>query len=543
MIAQIAPAALRARLTESESEVALLDVREQGAFARGHILLASNAPISRLEIDAPRLVPRRSAAVVLCDGGDGVARRAAEALIRFGYREVAVLDGGVAGWSAAGFALFEGVYVPSKAFGEFVEAAWGTPHLSADELARLRADGQNVVVLDSRPMSEYRHMSIPGGIDVPGADLVQRIRDLAPDPDTLVVVNCAGRTRSIIGAQSLINAAIANQVAALANGTMGWSLAGYELEHDQARVPPPLSDAARAWAQQAAARVAARFGVRTIDHATLARFREEAEARTLYLCDVRAPEEYAAGHLPGALCTPGGQLVQATDACLGTRNARVVLVDDDGVRATMTASWLIQMGWRDAFVLRGGLCGDLELGPERTEVLGLDDGSIDAAVNPATLARMAEGDGVRILDLADSRAYRTGHIPGAWWVSRARLAHDLASVPPAPAHVLTSPDGILARLALAEVRRLVRAPVQVLADGTETWRAAGLPLSGGAEHLAGAEDDVYLRPYDRAPEQAPQAMRDYLRWETALVPQLERDGTIVFPSFRCTRCGTVREPR
>ncbi|MGH6918713.1 MAG: rhodanese-like domain-containing protein, partial [Geminicoccaceae bacterium] len=144
----------------------------------------------------------------------------------------------------------------------------------------------------------YRHMSIPGGIDVPGAELVHRVRDLAPDPDTLVVVNCAGRTRSIIGAQSLLNAGIANRVAALANGTMGWTLAGHELEQDQARVPPPLSETGRAWAQQAAARVAARFGVRTIDHATLARFCAQAEARTLFLCDVRAPDEYAAGHLP-----------------------------------------------------------------------------------------------------------------------------------------------------------------------------------------------------------------------------------------------------
>ncbi|HZA67281.1 MAG TPA: rhodanese-like domain-containing protein, partial [Geminicoccaceae bacterium] len=231
MIAEIAAAALRARLTDHEGEIALLDVREQGVFARGHILLASNAPASRLEIEVPRLVPRRGAPVVLCDGGDGLALRAARTLCRFGYRDLAVLDGGIAAWRAAGYALFEGIHVPSKAFGEFVEATWGTPHLSALELSRLRDAGRDVVVLDSRPMSEYRHMSIPGGIDVPGAELVHRIHDLAPDPDTLVVVNCAGRTRSIIGAQSLINAGIANPVMALENGTMGWTLAGCELEH------------------------------------------------------------------------------------------------------------------------------------------------------------------------------------------------------------------------------------------------------------------------------------------------------------------------
>ncbi|MGH6918895.1 MAG: rhodanese-like domain-containing protein, partial [Geminicoccaceae bacterium] len=90
---------------------------------------------------------------------------------------------------------------------------------------------------------------------------------------------------------------------------------------------------------------------------------------------------------------------------------------------------------------------------------------------------------------------------------------------------------ILARLARVDLGPLVRAPVAVLADGTEGWRRAGLPLSSGPEHMAGAQDDVHLRPYDRPPEQVEQAMRDYLRWETALVPQLERDGTLTFPGF------------
>ena len=533
MSARIAPAALRARLQEDGREIALLDVREQGAFARAHILLATNAPLSRLEIDVPRLVPRRAAPVVLCDSGEGLAGRAAAILARHGYSDLAVLEGGIEAWRDAGFMLFEGVHVPSKGFGEFVEATYGTPHIAAEELRRLGATGRKLVILDSRPLSEYRQMSIPGGIDVPGAELVHRVRDLAPDPETLVVVNCAGRTRSIIGAQSLINAGVENRVVALENGTMGWTLAGQRLEHGQGRVPPALSEGGRAWAKAAAARVAARFGVRTIGRDALTRWREEDEARTLYLCDVRLPEEYEAGHLAGARCTPGGQLVQATDAYLATRGARVVLVDDDGVRATMTASWLIQMGWRETYVLRDGLCGELERGPERLEVLGLDEREIQAALSPATLARMLEDDALRILDFADSRTFREGHIAGAWWLSRARLREDLPEIPPGVRYVLTSPDGLLARLALVEVGRLVDAPVHVLAGGTEAWRASGLPLQAGAERMAGNPDDVvYLRPYDRPPEQAEHAMREYLAWETALPSQLARDGTLTFASYR-----------
>ncbi len=532
MVGTIAPAALHERLRQNQGELALLDVRTAGAFARGHILLASNAPLDRLEIDAPRLVPRRGAAVVLCDDGSPgepgtAARRAAATLARFGYTDLDVLDGGVRAWQAAGHALFEGVYVPSKAFGEHIEAVCGTPHIDAEELARLAAAGTDLVILDSRPFDEYRRMNIPGGIDVPGAELVHRIQDLAPDPRTLVVVNCAGRTRSIIGAQSLINAGVANRVVALENGTMGWTLAGHPLEHGQARLPPPPSEAGRAWAREAAARVRDRFGVAMIDHPTLARWRAEADAQTLYLCDVRSPEEYAAGHLPGALCTPGGQLVQATDGWLGTHGARVVLVDDDGVRATMTASWLLQIGRWAVHVLEDGLGADLETGPGRTPVLGLEDTPADMVVDAPTLAGLAPGRDVQILDLADSRTFRAGHVPGARRARRGQLEAELARLPPAAACVLTSEDGILARLALADAARLRPGRVRVLAGGTEAWRASGRPLEPGAWDRID-EEDAYLRPYDRPPDQIEQAMRDYLRWETALVPAVERDGTLRF---------------
>ena len=532
MTGRIAPAELWRRLRENQGELALLDVRPQGAFARGHILLASNAPLERLEIEAPRLVPRRAAPLVLCDEdgeGDGPAARAATLLAGFGYRDLTLLAGGIRGWAAAGRVLFEGVYVPSKAFGEFVEQVQGTPHIGAAELQRLRAAGADLVVLDSRPLDEYRQMCIPGGIDVPGAELVHRIHDLAPDPATTVVVNCAGRTRSIIGAQSLINAGIANPVVALENGTMGWTLAGLELEHGQARAAPPPSDAGRRFARAAAARVAARCGVAQVTPVDLERWQAEAAARTLYLCDVRSPEEYAAGHLPGARCTPGGQLVQATDSYIGTHGARVVLIDDDGVRATMTASWLVQIGRWEVAVLAGGLAGLLETGAERTEVLELAADAAVPAIEPERLARLAAGHEVRVFDLADSRSWRAGHIPGAQRLARGQIARAWPQVAPAPLSVLTSPDGILARLALPEAAAAATGEVRILAGGTAAWTAAGLPLETSPPPAGDdPNDDVYLRPYDRAPEQIPQAMRDYLRWETALMPQLERDGTLRF---------------
>src|SRR5205814_8845516 len=137
-----------------------------------------------------------------------------------------------------------------------------TPRIDAKELRALQTAGAKMVVLDSRPYEEYQRMCIPGGIDTPGAELAYRVHDLASEPDTLVVVNCAGRTRSIIGCQSLRNAGIPNRVVALKDGTMGWELAGYECERGSSRTPADPSSQAKTKARERAAQVARRFQVK-----------------------------------------------------------------------------------------------------------------------------------------------------------------------------------------------------------------------------------------------------------------------------------------
>ena len=331
-------------------ELALVDVREELIFSQRHLLLARSVPLSRFELKFAQLVPRRRTPIVLCDDGDGLAETAAAILSRNDYSDVRILAGGVNAWAAAGFELFSGVNVPSKAFGEYVEHAKATPSIAPDELEKLLRDGADLVVLDSRPFDEYVRVSIPTATNVPGAELVLRAREIAPSPETTVVVNCAGRTRSIIGAQSLINAGLPNKVVALRNGTMGWSLAGFTCDSGKDRRAPAVSPTTSEWARGAAQRVAQSCGVERIDRKTLDAWRADA-ARTLYVFDVRDPAEYEAGHFPGAISAPGGQLVQATDQYVGTLGARIVLVDDAEVRAAMTASWLRQMGWRDVFIL------------------------------------------------------------------------------------------------------------------------------------------------------------------------------------------------
>ncbi|HYQ40435.1 MAG TPA: rhodanese-like domain-containing protein [Polyangiaceae bacterium] len=332
-------------------ELALLDLREEASFALGHPLFAAQLPLDRIATEAQVRVPRRDVQIVLYgDGSD--AERGRDEFRRLGYTRVALLQGGLDAWRSAGFELFADVNSYSKAFGELVEARRHTPSLSAEEVSELIAQKADIAIVDARRFEEYSTMSIPSGTSVPGAELVLRVPAIAPNPRTTVIVNCAGRTRSIIGAQSLINAGLRNRVVALRNGTIGWKLAGQTLETGQQRRAPTPSSAGILEARQRAREVAYQSGVRHIGRRELGELQRDT-TRSSYFFDVRTPEEYAAGHLPGFRSAPGGQLVQETDFFAPVRGARVVLHDDLGTRAEMTASWLAQMAW-DVYVFDGG---------------------------------------------------------------------------------------------------------------------------------------------------------------------------------------------
>lgn len=339
-------------------EIALLDLRYEAAFATGHPLFAANMAAGRIALEAETRLPRKDVPIVLYDAGEGLVAEAADRLQALGYTDVRQLNGGLRAWQAASYEVFQDVNSYAKAFGELVESRRHTPSLPADEVAALIASKANIAVLDVRRFDEYATMNIPGSVSVPGAELVLRAGRAAPDPATTIIVNCAGRTRSIIGTQSLINAGVANRVVALRNGTIGWTLARQKLEHGADRRGEV---GAFAGAEANARDVAYRAGVRHVG-AEEAMTLQAQTHRTLYRFDVRSAEEYAAGHIAGFRHYAGGQLVQEIDMAAPVRGARILLTDDKGVRADMTASWLAQMGW-ETCVLDGGYDGALEAGP------------------------------------------------------------------------------------------------------------------------------------------------------------------------------------
>ena len=519
-----------ATLLQSSSAHALLDVRERATYERGHIYRATSLPRRLLEARLPRLVTAPKTPIVLYDDGrhDGrpasggrLAPLAATTLAAMGYTDVRVLDGGLAGWRAAGRKVVQGLNVPSKVFGEQALHRYRTPEITCEALkARIDA-GEPMVIVDSRTPEEYARGCIPSAVSMPGAELVLRIADLVPSADIPIVVHCGGRTRSFIGAESLRRMNLSNPIVALENGTMGWQLAGFEPERGATRWAPAVSPRSRALGEAAAERVAREDGIQFVDAAGAQAALSRRADDNVHFLDVRTSEEYAAGHPAGAAWAPGGQVVQATDEYVGVRDSTVILTCDGFVRAVMTASWLTRMGLPRVRVLRGGLGawaaagGAVETGHPAVVPFGYTAARARTiAVSPRALAdELHHGAAPLVIDVDESDAYAAGHVPGAMWLCRSRLEVTVPSaIGPGRSVVVSCSDGLMSALSVAAVASAGVSGVRVLDGGKRAWVADGLALETGATKLGDDADDIVLKPYQRGRA----SMEAYLRWETDL---------------------------
>ncbi|QHE84480.1 rhodanese-like domain-containing protein [Hydrogenophaga sp. BPS33] len=507
-------------------EIAVLDIRDEGLHTEGHLLLAASLPLSRLALDGGWRVPRRGTRVVLVDDAAARIAQAADLLAKAGYTQVFALDNFHTDGEAAGLGIFSGKYVPSKAFGEVVETRKHTPQLDTAALQALWAQTPDLLVVDSRTPQEFQQFSLPGAHSCPGAELLLRVPE-ALGSNGVVLVNCAGRTRSIIGAQSLINAGIAARVYAVENGTMGWHLQGLALDHGKTRMLAPARKPEQiAWGRQRALALLERTGGRVIDWAQLQALKSDPNATT-YFYDVRLNADYQRGALPGARNAPGGELVQSTDHFAPVRHARIVLTDTDLVQAPMTAHWLRQMGWQADVLDPSTAPALLPAQPDHAAWLQMP-APVQSVTVPWLEAALRDGSPVAVIDCGSSIEYRHGHIPGAWYSMRSALPASLNALPmPGTTLVFTAHDEALAHFAAADAQAAGH-DVRVLTGGTGAWRAQGLALETGAPRLLSPTTDVWYSPYEVEPEQQEAAMRAYISWETGLTQRIAGEPGVHF---------------
>ena len=521
------------RILRDGDEYALLDVRERGRYATGHPLAAINLPLSRLELNILRYVPRKSSRVILCDDGEGLAQRATDTLIAGGYTDVSVLEGGVTAWRSAGQEVFRGHYAVTYAFGLFIEQHYGTPSISADELKTKLDNNEPLVLVDARPIGEVGAATIPGARSVPFSELAYRVRDLLPDDKTTLVVHCGAVTRGVLGTESLIEAGLGNPLLMVSNGVRGWAYAGHELERGCERVCGPVSANSLAFSEAARARVTENLGVKFVSKQELEVWQAERDTRTLHLVDIRSEEEYVSGHIAGSISVIGSELVGLYEDHIGTLNARVCLVDDNGCRAATVASWLTRLGWQDVVVLEQGLAGyQLEVGHEVRETLVVP-GPDCAEIGADKVAELIANDETVVVDFSSSAGYHKAHIPGAWWSTRAYLAQNANLLPNVASYVVTAADPELARLAARDLSQHCDKQVFALIGGNNAWGTSGRAYSSGPGRVAGAVEDIpteFLAKPNDDHETARSANKRNLEWQHSLLEKIARDQSFSFPS-------------
>ena len=506
---------------DSNALHAVFDVRERGEYNARQISFATSLPRSQIEFRIAELVPNRDIPLFVYDEGGERAALAARTLAELGYGNVAVLDGGLAAWEREGRPVVSGVNVPSKAFGEKVQHEQAIPDISPEELKLLLDANSKIVVFDVRTPEEYGRFCIPGGLNVPGGDLVHWAEALKQQPETKVIVNCAGRTRSIIGTAALKRLGLSN-VLELRNGTMGWVLAGFELETKPNRQGPPAPPASRAKAVDFALKVAKEEKIGWISAEGILAASARKDGGLTYIIDVRSESEYESGHIAGSINVPGGQAVQRTDDFIAVRNGKIIFVSDRCARAVMAAYWYGQMSFRDVSVLQGGIQGwsesgrELARGAEQKAPPGYEQAKISARLRkPTEMQSLIREPSLAILDVGSSPDYKTAHVPGAKWLSRGWLEEKL------PHHVpqknspllITCADGRQSVFAARALGSIGYANVSVLDGGVHAWHAAGYETEKGMTACWSEANDVVLSPSitgDRA------AMQRYLDWEVQL---------------------------
>jgi rhodanese-related sulfurtransferase len=521
---KMTPSTLKQWLHDGQ-EVAVLDVREHGQYGEEHLFYIVSVPYSKLEIEVDRLVPRKNVRMVLVGDEDGtLSRKALQRLHTLGYQNVHILDGGMSAWKKAGYEVFAGVNLPSKAFGELAEHAFNTPRITALELDKKIAAKENMVILDGRPFAEYKKMSIPTAVCCPNGELALRIDEIAPDPETTIVINCAGRTRSIIGAQTLINLGVPNKVLALENGTQGWYLQDLVLDHGQTRkYPEQINAAGMELRQSRATTLAKKHHVQFVDRTTVQAWLKDQD-RTTFLCDVRTPEEYAKGTVPGAQHTPGGQLVQATDQYVGVKGARLVLIDQEGVRAPAMASWLAMLGWEvavwvDAFSQATTNAQDSKNNEGTQRIRAHASNENITQTGSAQIAALMSG-GAIMIDLRPSMKFREAHILGAVWSIRPNLSA-LTPLLKDQSILLLAEDIETAQLASIDLSEIGVKHTYVNIDSPSIWKEAKLPLASTPNNPPDDQCIDYLFFVHDRHDGNKAAARQYLAWEMNLLAQID----------------------
>lgn len=327
-------------LYETGEPFALIDGRERREHVNGHWFGSTNIPLSVLASLISRLLPQRNFPIHLLDWQDAQSDAVARQLSELGFSNVKRCK--TSQPDAFGQGFVKGEYVWSKAFGEVVAHSSDLPEVTPAEYLANHTDAR---LFDVRPTAEYSQFTIPDSQSLPNSLLLDNM-EVLKKTDTMALLHCAGRTRSIIGACTLKAAGYTGPYAIFKGGTQAWQLDGLEREFNASRLVAkksdnvkPVKDFLGLW----------NIKHQTLDNAELSAF--IAEHSQAHLFDVS--DDAATGQLVehNIVKISGTNLIQQTDRSIARYHVPVILFDTgSGSRAAFAAYWLQTMGFKVSIV-------------------------------------------------------------------------------------------------------------------------------------------------------------------------------------------------
>ena len=478
----------------------VIDVREASEFEQGHIPGAVNIPIRTLAQNLDQ-VPTDQPVLVYCASGHR-AGMATAALRELGYDNVKAFSGGWKAWSEAGGEVsteagVAGSFTPKEIAPELLAAVDGflaaipEGYYSLGTVEKLQeAIDNGAVLIDVREESEFAEGAIAGAINIPLRTLVANLDQIPQDQP--VVTYCASGYRSAL-ANGILHSLGYDNVRSFPAGYGAWEAAQGESGEVPAEVAAAVTSDFEIVAAVDAWLSALPEGYLAVGK--LDAFKDAIENTQPLLIDVRETNEYAEGHIPGAINIPLRTLTQNLDKVPADKPVFVYCAS--GLRAGTALAALGLLGYDNVKSFPPGWKGWSEAG-ETAETTPVEAAVVTPKeVNPEMLAavdeflvnipegyfsvgtveKMAEaiGAGALPLDVRETAEFEQGHIAGAPNIPIRTLAQNLESIPTDQPVIVYCASGHRAAISNAALHVLGLDNVRAFPPGYGAWEAAGEP--------------------------------------------------------------------
>ena len=400
---------LFAALYDAGTSFALIDSRERRDYVAGHWFGSTNIPLSLFSTRLGYLLQEPDFPIHFLDWQDKASAEAIHQLKAIGFRNITIHNTQKPAMMGRGFV--KGEYVWSKAFGEVVAHEIDLPEVTPKQYL---ADYQDAQLFDVRPTAEYQDFTLPKSQSLPNSLLLANVQALK-DTGKMSLLHCAGRTRSIIGAFTLMASGYDGPFAVFRGGTQAWQLDGYEREHDANRLfaaDHEASDAVagflRRWQIPATRVTSDGLGAFVDDH------------KTELLFDVSDDGATGQPLAHGVIKISGTNLIQQTDRSIARYHVPVILFDQgSGSRAAFAAFWLRCMGFSVTIAyLEAPITTAKTIANTVTSHIASNNANNNASsVTPfaATQLDIWQKDKIALYDFRPSKAFISGHIANSHW--------------------------------------------------------------------------------------------------------------------------------